>query len=196
MNALLADGSAEKAFSFRFLPAFIENAKKNPVIGLRSALIHMVELIEKLWSIAWIHDSKEMTVVVDLSELVAFTSAVTSRHDFEVCLAHVKLLEHTPGECLRLFMTPKNWNRIQGSSVGFEDRLTDVKHVLRHVRNEQESLHESLRPRQPSSSSVLEQDTRQTHLSGESSAPAEDSQVSQLSAPEYFTTKILSTSEC
>lgn len=149
MDALLADGAAEKAISFTFLPAFFEAAKKNPAIGLRSALSLMVELVEKVWGDAWIYNTEQPTVVVDLSELVAFTSAVRARHDFEVCLGHVKLLEHMQGGSLRLSMTTKNWNRIKGGSVGLEDRLADVKQLLQHVRNDQGSSHELPRPRPP-----------------------------------------------
>jgi hypothetical protein len=140
VNALVADGSAEKAFVFIFLPAFLDSARKNPMIGLRSALSFLADLVQWLKGHSWVHDADAAVVEVDLSELATFTAQVRTQHDFEVCMAHVRLVEHTQG-CLRLSMTSKNWHRIM-SSTPQEENLGDIRQLLHQVRNQQESYRE------------------------------------------------------
>jgi len=89
---LVADGMRMLAFVFTFLPAYLVNAKQNRAIGLRRALVVLVELIDMLRSDGYAERIGAMTVCVNLQDLADFTAKVESSGAFMAVHVHSSIV--------------------------------------------------------------------------------------------------------
>eukprot|EP00439_Symbiodinium_sp_Y106_P007475 s808_g1.t1 len=107
----LADGISDRAFIFEFLPACVNHAQTNPIIGLTLMLEVLVDLLSNL-ALALpdlaVNPAEKM-ITVDLSDMSEFVAVVQNRFVFQTCMARSRF--NKVGNRLRVEMTGGNWAR-------------------------------------------------------------------------------------
>lgn len=135
VEALVSDGLNECAIVYTFLPACLEHAQRNRVVGWHNMLVLLAELMDR---VAWLLGSGiqgNTAVEVDLSDLAAFTTAVKSTSVFRTCSERCKFRREDANK-VTLLMTYLNWRLID--QLGGQEMSTTQK--LRIVLGNQQAM--------------------------------------------------------
>jgi hypothetical protein len=124
-DKFLADGVEHQAFFFAFLPQYFDNARKNSVIGLKRAMLLLVDLIVILRAGS---QDENKAIKVDLSELVALAKSAEDSTSFDQFLERVVV--ESLGKEMRLTVR----NRAEKGS--FDAKLDIVAQGVRQLRRE------------------------------------------------------------
>mmetsp|Transcript_57274 Transcript_57274/g.133948 ORF Transcript_57274/g.133948 Transcript_57274/m.133948 type:complete len:1188 (+) Transcript_57274:58-3621(+) len=137
----LADGIEDRAYVFEFLPACVERAQKNPIIGLSMMLEVLVDLLSNL-GLAMANlaiDPTQKIVYVDLSDMGEFVAVVQNRFVFQTCMARAKF--HVVEDRVRVEMTGGNWAR----TGDVDSDMTTLSYSIKDVFMRQQALESLLR---------------------------------------------------
>eukprot|EP00931_Biecheleriopsis_adriatica_P018057 TRINITY_DN12740_c0_g1_i2.p1 TRINITY_DN12740_c0_g1~~TRINITY_DN12740_c0_g1_i2.p1 ORF type:complete len:299 (-),score=35.47 TRINITY_DN12740_c0_g1_i2:82-978(-) len=134
LNHFLADGITERAFVLEFLPLCIANARGNKYVQLSALLEVLGDLVTNLhcaMATAPKHYQDCLAIVVDVSDLAEFISAVRNRFVFQTCMTRSTLRYSKSEPSLVLEMTTNNWARIMESGSDLSHLSQEVRHVTR-----------------------------------------------------------------
>jgi len=137
----LADGISDRAFIFEFLPACVNHAQTNPIIGLTLMLEVLVDLLSNL-ALALpdlaVNPAEKM-ITVDLSDMSEFVAVVQNRFVFQTCMARSRF--NKVGNRLRVEMTGGNWAR----TSDVDSDMTTLAYGIKDVFMRQQALESLVR---------------------------------------------------
>lgn len=137
----LTDGIHEVAVLFVFLPLYFANSRSNASVGLRRALILLIELLEMLHIEGYTDRAIGMTVAVNLSDLAEFARDVKSPHIFEVTVGQSNLVH--VGQELHVLVSTPHWHRVDDRTLS-DDPLTTMTRSLNQVARKTVSVESQL----------------------------------------------------
>lgn len=130
----LADGIEQRAILLTFLPEYLLNSRRNPVVGLRLGLEVLCDLINQF--IETQVTSNEAVATINLNELAEFTTQANSATKFQA-LASAARLEG-------------NWPRVHfvlDFTLSDTDGLTQTRNLLKPISRRQEECMDALMER-------------------------------------------------
>eukprot|EP00404_Azadinium_spinosum_P011555 CAMPEP_0180511910 /NCGR_PEP_ID=MMETSP1036_2-20121128/51289_1 /TAXON_ID=632150 /ORGANISM="Azadinium spinosum, Strain 3D9" /LENGTH=177 /DNA_ID=CAMNT_0022522979 /DNA_START=56 /DNA_END=589 /DNA_ORIENTATION=+ len=132
IEAFAADGMHEPALLFTFLPLCFQRAKANPVVGLKSMMTVLAELIDVIHS-KWANGPARRSVMkVDLLDLANFIDAVKNGFVFQTCVER-SMLSNLADE-LKLKMSKSNWSLVD-NVVGPDRPIAQtLREILQNVK--------------------------------------------------------------
>eukprot|EP00929_Paragymnodinium_shiwhaense_P105413 TRINITY_DN70415_c0_g1_i1.p1 TRINITY_DN70415_c0_g1~~TRINITY_DN70415_c0_g1_i1.p1 ORF type:complete len:1419 (+),score=263.10 TRINITY_DN70415_c0_g1_i1:85-4341(+) len=133
---LLSDGIEEVAFSFSFLPLFFANSKSNANLGIKRAIMVLIDLIDMLHEDGHDGGLREGSINVDINDLALFAKEVKNARVFEVMSANVNICFVSPFK-RRAQVVTKHWHRVDAENC--EEDVIDVAYYLRQTLRLQKS---------------------------------------------------------
>ena len=130
----LADGIQEPGWVLEFLPNCVANAQANKVVGLTGLLDVLADLMCNLRSRKMPEDSQMM--LVDLSDMAGFISAVRNRFIFLTCIARAQM--RVENSRIRVEMSGGNWSRTTEPDTD----LTNIAYTLQDLVQKQQFVEE------------------------------------------------------
>merc|ERR1719221_1298920 len=76
INYFLADGISEATFTLKFLPLYIQNCERSPTIGLKNALIVLIDVILLCHADGFASLPGFTSITVNVSDLADFAAKV------------------------------------------------------------------------------------------------------------------------
>lgn len=96
---LFADGISEHAIMFVYLPTYLTNSSKNPVVGLGRGLTVLIDLIELMRANM---QAKDRPMKVDLSDLCTLAEDAIDSSSFDIFLERVSVIVTGPDVQLKV----------------------------------------------------------------------------------------------
>lgn len=134
----LLDGHLQKAFLFQYLPLFLSNAVNNTDLGLKNALVFLVELYETLLNHRCLTHFTGSTVTVDIFSLAAVATEVEDLRMLRQCLERARIVKHLNG--VTVLLTKESYQIISGQLVVHRRE----SEILESLREQQMSMERSL----------------------------------------------------
>jgi len=141
LDHFLADGIEQRAYVLEFLPACVQNAQQNKVIGLSLLLEVLVDIICNLHpATAGTSAPDDMKIVpCNLSDLAEFVQIVKNRFIFRTCISRSRL--RWLGDHLTLEMTGGNWARLNEADSDTTALANTIKEISDQQRELETRLH-------------------------------------------------------
>lgn len=134
----LLDGHLQKAFLFQYLPLFLSNAVSNTDLGLKNALVFLVELYETLLNHRCLTHFTGSTVNVDIFSLAGVATEVEDLRMLRQCLERARIVKHLNG--VTVLLTKESYQIISGQLV---DHRRESE-ILESLREQQMRMERSL----------------------------------------------------
>jgi len=146
MDHFLADGMDQRAYVLEFLPACVQNAQQNKVIGLSLLLEVLVDIICNLHPAVASSPAGEDAKIVpcNLSDLAEFVQVVKNRFIFRTCISRARL--RWLGDRLTLEMTGGNWARLNEADSDTTALANTIKEISDRQRELESRLHRNEGP--------------------------------------------------
>jgi len=101
----LRDGMNDNTFTFKFLPQYLSNARTNRAVGLREALMVLLDFIERLLETGCMENMSNM--MVDMSDLAAIVKEVRVRRGLTKAVECAKIVQQQ--DKAAIVMTSRSW---------------------------------------------------------------------------------------
>lgn len=140
MDHFLADGIDQRAFVLEFLPACVQNAQQNKVIGLSLLLEVLVDIVSNLQPVvaaAALGDELKI-VPCNLSDLAEFVAVARNRFIFRTCISRSRL--RVQQDRVTLEMTGGNWARLNE----VDSDTTALANTMKEISDRQRELESRL----------------------------------------------------